>query len=99
MKPWTPETLAKEWGMSPQTIRNLVNSGALKAFRTKRLIRILPEWAEEFQKCGGVSEPIEESGASSSDQTENAEGSPPDSTPQPRTVKLPNGRRLTLYDN
>ena len=40
---YTPETLAALWECSSATVRTLVRSGELKAFRVGRQIRIRPE--------------------------------------------------------
>jgi excisionase family DNA binding protein len=45
----TPETLGRLWGVSAATVRNLVRSKKLKAFRIGRQIRIRPEHVEEYE--------------------------------------------------
>lgn len=46
---FTAETLGAHWGVSSATVRNLVRSGQLKAFRIGRQIRIRPEHVEEYE--------------------------------------------------
>ena len=54
---YTVETLAKIWGVSAGTVRNLVNTGELKALRVGRQIRIRPEHVEEYELRQAVAEP------------------------------------------
>lgn len=46
---FTAETLGAHWGVSSATVRNLVRSKKLKAFRIGRQIRIRPEHVEEYE--------------------------------------------------
>jgi len=51
-RPYTVDRLAERWECSAATVRALVSSGRLRAMRVGRLIRVRPEWVEEFE-CGG----------------------------------------------
>jgi len=46
---YNAETLAARWGVSAATVRNLVRSGQLKAFRIGRQIRIRPEQVDAYE--------------------------------------------------
>src|SRR4029079_14350922 len=49
---FSPETLAARWNCSPRHVRNLINDGALAAFRLgRKLLRISLLAVEEFEKC------------------------------------------------
>lgn len=50
-RPYTVDRLAERWECSAATVRALVSSGRLRAMRVGRLIRVRPEWVEEFE-CG-----------------------------------------------
>jgi len=57
---YSAETLAERWGVSSATVRNLVRSGDLKAFRIGRQIRIRPQDVEAYEAStatGGLGEP------------------------------------------
>ncbi|MCH7936637.1 MAG: helix-turn-helix domain-containing protein [Proteobacteria bacterium] len=94
MVPYTVQTLADHWQCSGQHIRDLINSGTLKAFRVGRLIRIPQQNVREFEQC--ESSNIEESGPCRSEQETTGEDSQPDSMPQGKIVSLPSGRKTTL---
>jgi excisionase family DNA binding protein len=47
-KLWTLDELAEQWQVSPRTIQRLIKSGALRASRIGRLVRISAEDAEDF---------------------------------------------------
>ena len=42
--------LAKTWGVSRQTIYNLIEAGALRVVRVGKLIRIRPDDLEEYER-------------------------------------------------
>lgn len=49
---YTPEMLAERWLCTAQNVRNLINSGALPAFRIgKRRFRVPASAVEEFERC------------------------------------------------
>jgi excisionase family DNA binding protein len=49
-RPYTPATLAAEWGCSAHHVRNLIDNGELRAFRLGgKLLRIPAEAAREFE--------------------------------------------------
>lgn len=49
---YTPEQLAVRWHCSANTVRNLISTGKLDAFRVgKKLLRISVEAIEEYEKC------------------------------------------------
>lgn len=71
--PFTPATLAREWGCSETHVRNLINKGELKASRLGlKLLRIRPEWADEYLDQRIVSPGLGEGGPSPSTKTDNA---------------------------
>ncbi|WP_444460431.1 helix-turn-helix domain-containing protein [Rhodobacter capsulatus] len=49
-RPFTPDTLADLWGVSPQTVRNLIHRRELRAYRVGRLLRIKPDAVEEYER-------------------------------------------------
>jgi excisionase family DNA binding protein len=49
-RPFTPESLAREWNVSAQHIRNLIRQGELGHFRLGRLIRISAASARTYQE-------------------------------------------------
>jgi len=49
-RPWTPKTLAAEWSVTAQHIRDLIRTGELKHFRVGRLIRISKAAAEDYRR-------------------------------------------------
>lgn len=49
-RPFTPETLGREWGVSAEHIRGLIRSGDLAHFRVGRLIRISAAEARRYQE-------------------------------------------------
>ena len=54
---FTPETLAELWGVSSATVRGLVRSKELAAFRIGRQIRIKPEAVKAYEaksEAGGL---------------------------------------------
>ncbi|MFD0909918.1 excisionase family DNA-binding protein [Ruegeria arenilitoris] len=50
-RPYTPESLAKRWDCSAETVRQLCKSGRLSSFRIGRLFRIPSQAVEEFEQC------------------------------------------------
>ncbi len=44
----TIDELADLWGISPRTVQRLIKSGALRAHRIRRLLRISDADAEDF---------------------------------------------------
>lgn len=71
--PFTPATLAREWGCSETHVRNLINRGDLKASRLGlKLLRIRPEWADEYLNQRIVSPGLGEGGPSPSIKTDAA---------------------------
>ncbi len=49
-KPFTPATLAREWGCSERHVRNLVAAGDLRAFRLgQKLLRIPADAVEDYR--------------------------------------------------
>ncbi|RUV89700.1 helix-turn-helix domain-containing protein [Mesorhizobium sp. M1A.F.Ca.IN.022.07.1.1] len=62
---YTPRTLAVEWGCSEHHIRNLINSGQLRAWRLGgKLLRINRQDAQEFESSRAVRDPVASSEAS-----------------------------------
>ena len=49
-KYYTIQTLAELWGVSPKTVRRLVNSGELPHIRIGTLIRIRPDQVDEYER-------------------------------------------------
>lgn len=49
---FTAETLAQRWGVSSTTIRTLVRTGQLRAFRVGRQIRIRPADVVAYKERG-----------------------------------------------
>ncbi|WP_411969821.1 helix-turn-helix domain-containing protein [Paracoccus sp. DMF] len=52
-KPWTPDMLADCWGCSGETVRQLIRSGQLPAFRVGRMLRVKHETVEAYE-CGTI---------------------------------------------
>jgi excisionase family DNA binding protein len=50
-RPFTPETLAVRWDVSPTTVRNLCQAGELAHFRLGRQYRIPAKTVEEIEQC------------------------------------------------
>ena|SRR5690554_772324 len=99
-RPYTPETLAERWDCSAQHVRRLISQGQLHAFRVGRLIRIRPEWVEEYECRKSELPHSEESGTpSGTTRKESATGSASTSLQMKRTVVTPSGRRLTFNAN
>lgn len=48
-KPFTPETLADRWGVSPNHVRKLIKSGELKHFKVGSLLRVTARAAIEYE--------------------------------------------------
>src|SRR5579872_2694452 len=49
-RPYTPASLADEWGCSAQHVRNLIDGGKLRAFRLgDKLLRIPADAKREFE--------------------------------------------------
>src|SRR5205807_2282628 len=72
---YTPATLAAEWGCSPRHVRNLVNSGQLRAFRLgQKLLRIPPDAVEEYEQCQATASAGSMANACSSTTTEPEQG-------------------------
>lgn len=53
-RPYTPDSLAERWGVSAETVRQLVKRGELPGFRVGRMIRIPVQAVEEFERSGIV---------------------------------------------
>src|SRR5690554_1322186 len=99
-RPYTPETLAERWDCSAQHVRRLISQGQLHAFRVGRLIRIRPEWVEEYECRKSELPHSEESGTPSGTTRKESEGaSASTSRRTQRTLVAPSGRRLTLSAN
>jgi excisionase family DNA binding protein len=49
--PYTPETLAKRWGVSAQKVRNMCAAGEVAHFRLGKLYRIPAVAVEEYEQC------------------------------------------------
>jgi excisionase family DNA binding protein len=64
--PFTTASLAKRWQCSDQHIRDLIDQGALGAFRLGRLIRIP---AAEVARIEGAVEPVHVSATPQNTQT------------------------------
>lgn len=70
---YTPATLATRWECSERHIRNLIESGALPAFRLGgKLLRIRREDVEAFE-CGGSLDCAENGVSHGQMQTESAD--------------------------
>lgn len=55
-RPFTPGSLAKEWGCSERLIRNLIAAGELQAFKLgEKLLRIPAAAAEDYVRRRTVS--------------------------------------------
>jgi excisionase family DNA binding protein len=50
-RPLTVSEVAERWQCSDRTVYQLIEAGALRSFGVGRLIRVRPEWIEEFE-CG-----------------------------------------------
>lgn len=48
-RPFTPDTLADQWDVSAETVRQLCHRGELRSFRVGRMFRIPPAAVEEFE--------------------------------------------------
>ncbi|QRF66346.1 helix-turn-helix domain-containing protein [Rhodobacteraceae bacterium PD-2] len=48
-RPLTPDKLAERWECSPETVRQLCRSNALRSFRLGRLYRIPMDAVEEYE--------------------------------------------------
>ena len=71
--PFTPATLAREWACSEKHVRNLINRGELRASRLgEKLLRIRPEWADEYLDRNIASPDSGEGGPSPSMKTDTA---------------------------
>lgn len=55
--PFTPETLARRWGVSATSIRNKCQSGELRHFRFGKLYRIPAAVVEEIEACSPTDAP------------------------------------------
>ena len=62
-RPYTPEMLADRWDCSPETVRAMIRSGTLPAFRVGRMMRITAKAVEDYE-CGTIG-----SGASRDDSS------------------------------
>jgi excisionase family DNA binding protein len=52
---FTPDTLAKRWLCAPRTVRNLIATGKLPAFRLGgKLLRISQAAVERFEQCQNI---------------------------------------------
>lgn len=56
-RPFTPESLAKRWGCSPDKIRRMYRSGEIGGFRLGKLIRIPADAVERFE-CQSTASPL-----------------------------------------
>lgn len=52
-RPWTPDMLAERWGVSGETVRQLIRSGQLPGFRVGRMLRVKHEIVEAYE-CGTI---------------------------------------------
>ena len=50
-RPYTPELLAERWDCSAETVRAMVRSGTLPAFRVGKMMRITAKAVEDYE-CG-----------------------------------------------
>lgn len=48
-RPFTPETLANRWGVSPTMVRNMCGSGQIEHFRLGKLYRIPAKAVEDYE--------------------------------------------------
>ncbi|RJE82968.1 DNA-binding protein [Paracoccus onubensis] len=53
-RPYTPDQLAERWGCSGETVRSLIRTGKLSAFRVGRMMRITQATVEEYESCGTI---------------------------------------------
>jgi excisionase family DNA binding protein len=53
-KIFTPEELADRWGCCPNTVRNAINEGRLRAFRVGRLLRVPAAAVDEFESNSAI---------------------------------------------
>jgi excisionase family DNA binding protein len=48
-RPYTPQSLADQWGCSPEKVRRMLHDGTLASFRIGKLIRIPAAAVEEYE--------------------------------------------------
>ncbi|RJL18226.1 helix-turn-helix domain-containing protein [Paracoccus siganidrum] len=63
-RPWTPDELAARWGCSGETVRSMIRTGQLPAFRVGRMLRVTHKTVEDYE-CG-IIESADSMAASSS---------------------------------
>ncbi|MFN8681246.1 helix-turn-helix domain-containing protein [Paracoccus sp. P2] len=67
-RPYTPDMLAERWGVSGETVRHLIRSGKLPAFRVGRMLRITHDTVEAYE-CGIIGSAVSKDDSSSSGTT------------------------------
>ena len=63
-RPYTPELLAECWDCSAETVRAMVRSGTLPAFRVGKMMRITARAVEDYE-CGITGSDDSRAGSSS----------------------------------
>ncbi|MCA0847204.1 helix-turn-helix domain-containing protein [Salipiger thiooxidans] len=53
---YSPDDLAERWGCSGETVRNMIRSGELPAFRVGRMYRIRWQDVDRHERCERDSE-------------------------------------------
>lgn len=48
-RPLTPDMIAERWMCSGETVRQLIRTGKLPAFRIGRMLRVTPQALEEYE--------------------------------------------------
>lgn len=74
-RPFTPETLANRWGVSPTMVRNMCGSGQLDHFRLGKLYRIPAKAVEDYECQTSALDALEAGSASTGEMNrESANG-------------------------
>ena len=75
-RPFTPDALADRWGVSSETVRQLIKRGDLPGFRVGRMFRIPAQAVEDFEQCQtSASDGSEAASASTGETTQQDDGS------------------------
>lgn len=48
-KPWTPDMIAKRWGCSGETVRQMIRDQKLPCFRVGRMMRVTHAALEDYE--------------------------------------------------
>ncbi|WP_108500505.1 helix-turn-helix domain-containing protein [Paracoccus indicus] len=73
VRPYTPEMLADRWDCSGETVRAMIRSGTLPAFRVGRMMRITAKAVEDYE-CGIIGSDVSKDDSSSCGTTRTEPG-------------------------